>query len=952
MSYLVPLSSISPPDLISFDRDSAVAEIIERIQSNPEWNNIWDGELLQNFSYFIINTFSYLFEKNAEAANRLLRETFITQSKDPLSVINYLSNYSLNLQQNIASEVDIVVRKNDGSSFTKPWTLPPGFRVSASTFAGSGTFEIYNKNTEGKIEYRLPIEIAASNYTTVRAYHGTTKKVTIQLDPLTQREKFIYKLTDTGIIENSIRIFWNENQVSETELPETDSFIVPVKTSIYFPNEVGGVPHYKILYNSDGSASILFGTSRFGGSFTSEGGILTFYYRVGGGSNTGVPRGGINFNTELQIDNYTSATINFYNLIAGGGGGDIEDINEARYYAPHRVGRGRSIVNDIDALNVLNNSVIKHKVKSPMYNTYSVPVLHYYNYIVPNRNWSNFRFPTVSTSDDINIYKNKFEAVLNDFLNLQGIHDGAENNILISYFKNYDFSFIMPYKPILNSSLSVSAFNEDGKEIDRLVWSGNYNAVSQHFPDLPIISAIIKTPGIVPSLGISSNYNSFKFKIDNPTDEIIIPPNSNINNVDYFTTSIPIGTYTVNSQNFNINLANAIDTAIRESDSYYASFPSSVKFCEIDSEGKINLKSLTTGRNSSVKIIVESNSLFSILGLISQKVYAEPQNRTVFKNTSIYDSSKQEVFLKTNFSDWTITKLKTNLVPIWSDPTNKTGPTISFILTDDEGKLIKIRSGSAFTIEAIHNSIVVDTLTYNSVTDTIVYGSTNDNLIFDDSSATINYFDNLTGTIAFKLKDSNRADDEHNYPLDEETLTEIYNDQTIFRLTYEKKQFKFITVSCIPNPYVSEGEALTYHNNLKMSQRKMIGIEPLLKKVNFIPFGIEVVIKVATSYTRQEAIRETLDVIYNNFGYDTMGSSYSIGTGLFQSNLLSTLSGQIKSIKSIRFNYPSVDITDTNEDSYFFLLPTYMIASIENLEKNNTNITGLSLRYAVRVIIE
>ena len=952
MSYLVPLSAIAPPDLISFDRDTAVAEIVERIQSNPEWNNIWDGELLQNFSYFIINTFSYLFEKNAEAANRLLRETFITQSKDPLSVINYLSNYSINLQQNIASEVDIIVRKNDGSSFTKPWTLSAGYAVNANTFGGGSRFEIYNKNEEGKIEYRLPIEIAATNYTTVRAYSGTTKKVSIILDPLTQREKFIYKITDSGIIENSIRVFWNENQVSETELPETDSFIVPVKTSVYFPDSVGGIPHYKILYNSDGSASILFGTVRFGGSFTQNGGTLTFYYRTGGGSNTGVPRGGIDSNIELQIDNYTTATVNFYNLIAGGGGGDLESIDEARYYAPHRVGRGRAIVNDIDALNTLNNSTIKHKVRSPQYNTYSVPILHYHNYIVPSRNWSNFRFPTVSVNDDVNIYRNKFEAVLNDFLNLQGIHDGAENNILISYFKNYDFSFIMPYKPILNSSLSVSAYDDSGKEIDRLSWSGNYNAVSQHFPDPPEISALIASPNVIPSLGISSNYNSFKFKIDNPTDEIVVPPNSNINNVQYFIAYIPIGTYTVNSQNLNINIANAIDTAIRSSDSYYASFPSTLKFCEIGADGKLNIKSLTTGRNSSVRIIVEPNSLLSLMSFISQKVYAEPQNRSVFKNTSLYDSSKQEVFLKTNYTDWNIIDQKYNLVPIWDNPDSKTGPTISFILTDDEGKLIKIRKGSSFTIQAVHNGSLVDTLRFTSITDDTTYGNATESVVFDDSSATINYFDNSNGTLAFKLQDSNRADGEHNYPLDEETLVEIYNDQTIFILNYEKKQFKFITVSCTPNPYISEGEAATYHNNLKTAQKKMIGIEPLLKKVNFIPFGMEVAVKVATTYTRQEAIKETLDVIYNNFGYDTMDSAYTIGTGLYNSNLLSTLSGKIKSIKSIRFNYPNVDKEDIDGNSYYFLLPTSLIASIEALEKTNTQISGMSLNYAVRVIIE
>ena len=122
-NYLKPLSEIKSPDLIQFDRDSLVTEIIERIQADPNWNSIWDGELLHNFSYFIVNTFSYLFSKNAEAANRVLRETFITQAKDPLSIVNYLSNFSLNLKQNTAAMAEVTIRPNAGGSFTNQFSI-------------------------------------------------------------------------------------------------------------------------------------------------------------------------------------------------------------------------------------------------------------------------------------------------------------------------------------------------------------------------------------------------------------------------------------------------------------------------------------------------------------------------------------------------------------------------------------------------------------------------------------------------------------------------------------------------------------------------------------------------------------------------------------------------------------------------------------------------------------
>ena len=57
MATLEHLQDIGFPDLIEFDRNSMIDEIIARIKTHPLWQNSWDGELYQNSTFFIINLF-------------------------------------------------------------------------------------------------------------------------------------------------------------------------------------------------------------------------------------------------------------------------------------------------------------------------------------------------------------------------------------------------------------------------------------------------------------------------------------------------------------------------------------------------------------------------------------------------------------------------------------------------------------------------------------------------------------------------------------------------------------------------------------------------------------------------------------------------------------------------------------------------------------------------------
>lgn len=955
MSYLKPLTELGVPPLVTFDRDSLVAEVVERVQSDPQWSEMWDGELLQNFSYFIVSTFAYMFEKNAESANRTLRENFVLSSKDPQSLVNYLSNYNLSLKQNTPSVVTVRCRPSDGSSFTKSFTFSAGYSVPGTSYSGNTTnYELYYLESNGKVNYRSPLQVNPSNYTNFVAYSGTTVTETYTLDPVLQREKFKYNVTNTNIIEGSLRVYYEYNTPNEVELIETDSFVVsPVYTSS-FPQSVGGVPHYKLLYNPDGSVGVLFGTSRFGGSFTGSGGTLTFVYRVGGGLSSNVPPGGINYTDTVTLDG-VELSVNFFNTFAGGSGTDREDTDEARYYAPYRVGRGRSIVDEVDVLNALRGSCVKHKVLGPVYNTYVVPVLHYNNYVVPKRDFSDFLLPVPENNDTPESYKVIFEAALNDYCNLQGLHDGVENDVLVSFYRATNFSFPLPLKPVLNSSLSLSAYDNSGVEVDRLQYSGNYTSVSENYPDEPSVSASLVTPNSVPALGVTNGNNTFRFKVDSLPSTSSVPSGSTVLSATYYEVSVPPGTYSLDSNNKNTSLAEAMNSAVRSADPYYNSFPSTSKFVYVNSDGKFVFSSLITGSSSTVQLYVPTGSLLSTLGYNEEKVYANPQSRKVFLQTSLYNSETETVFVSLNNSDWSSSQLLYDLVPPWASGTVLTGPTLSFNLVDDDNKTLVLQEGVPLTVEAVQNSTVVDTVTFSSVLSTVEnYGSSSTGLVFDDTNPQTCSLQYSTSTLTLKLTNSNGTEGSYSYPTEEDGLTEYYNQSTVFRVSYAKKVYNFITVSFNPNPYHQESEALGFQQLLTGNGKKQMLVEPLLKKVNYVPYSVQAFVKPSVGYTKQQAVVTVRNALYEKYVYDNSNVNVNVGTGYSVQEFTSTLNNKqlYPEVQSVRFVLPPSDVVDATGNSYYFLLPEVVLLNLSTHESTYPQISGFSNYYSVRVASE
>lgn len=948
-SFLTKLTEIGTPNLIEFDRDALSDEIVSRIKSDPNWSSLWDGELLQNASYMIINVFSYLFSKNAEAANRLLREVFLTEARDPRSISNILTSYGVSIKQNTASLVPVSVTSITGGYFVTSFSLPPGFRLTGKNINGSDVvFELYNSDPldSTKINYGSTITVNAGIKNIINAYSGSTSIETFNIDASIQREKFIYKIPTTDIIEGSIRVYFQYGNSNETELISTETFVVPPIPSPDFPD---GIPHYKIQYYLDGSCDLIFGTKTFGGYFPNDC-TITVFYRSGGGSLSNISLFGINQTLSVvPVGLFAPISILFRNETSGGGGSDREDINEAQFYGPHRVGRGRAIVDDKDALNELVSSTIKHSVVSPKYSTdNTVPILHYWNYIVPERDFNSFIFPTPNFTDTASSYRITFERALDKFLNLDGIHDGEENNILFTTYDSSSSIFAasgftsldntLSKRPPLNGTLKVQAYDRYNKNIDTLEWSGNYSG-NTNSPDQLSFSAT-KVFNNDSSIIITAGSNDqFIFKVDD--------------NGSNQTLSISPASYTPES------LATALNV-LAGNKNYFSV-----------SSGKIVMSSLTKGETSSLTLnhlgvgTPSYNFLYNTLKGTKEYIDASPQNSRVFNSSTNFDFVNSTINFKFNpkvTSQTTSFQTYYGVITSWPSTSSDTGPTLTISLKDFNDKIIYTPQGTDVTVTLYNGSGQARSqLTFSNIS----YSSTNSGSSTTVGSVVTNPFDTinnynwLTGEVTFKMIDDPIGTTvggvtTYSFPKDTSTggTTNHYDTSFYFTISYVEKNWQYITTTYTPDPYIAEGEALVKLNSLKGEGKRMMGIEPILKRVKFTPVLLSVTTTPTTGKSKNDVIVPTKNLIYTYFSYNNTNKDMQIGEAFSVIKTQSLLNDRLlnPNIAFAQITYLSVASCDPNE--YQFILPIDFIERIKNFELNNSvgiDLTGLSSYYEPKV---
>ena len=785
MAELTLLSEIQAPSLINFNTNEIIDEVIDRIQRHPEWNELWNGELKQSALYVIINIFAYLFSKNAEASNRLIRENFILLARDPNNITNLMSNYGLRVRSNTHSIANVNAVRTDGAVLTTDLVLPssPGAPFSINTtgtVGGSINFEIYDKDSNGKIDYFKRVFLRAGYANNLIAYSGTTVLENIEIDSQEKKEKFVYFLKNSPVIEDSIKVYYfYENE--RIELFETDSFSKAIfGDADRFP---GGQPFYKLTYNSAGEATIIFGTQFFGGSFPkNEYGALEVFYRVGGGSSSNVGNGAINFTSIISNISFT-----FTNNGDSGGGVNVEDFDLAKFYAPMRVGRGKQIVDEKDSLLALAGMAVKHKVLSPQYsilpNKNSVPILHYFNYIVPNRDFDAFTLPTPTTTDTTESYELSMRAALNEFLNLSKIHDGpVVNEIISDVYTENNIQYSLVYKPILSGTLTASAYDHYNDEIDRLVYSSSYYG-EVNINDKNTSTAKLKSyMRITDSVFSLTNRNEFDFEMDGYLLQIVIPNQINGINIQYNSPSSLAET--INNliiQKIKDSWATAQPLLLIPSGQNYITLSYNYFYYE---NNYFVLNSPAIGANSNLKIIIDDtetarNRFLTLIKFIGSSniirfTNAIPESRKIFLDDSNFNYTNNSLEIKLNLDDIDRTKTLEDMIS-WPDRNSNIGPTLSYALRDDNLKNIFLKQNTDVNLE-IYDSFGVlrDRVLYEGVAPQINTPGfrqvvdkngeiiTAQQEIFKDSVITNGvysgtYFDYDNSTVYFILED---ADDE------------------------------------------------------------------------------------------------------------------------------------------------------------------------------------------------
>ena len=731
---LRPLSTVKFPDLINFDRQTLIDEIVYRMKQDPNWSSLYDGDLYQNASQVVMHFFGYLFEKNAHSANKIVKENFLNQAFSERAIYDNLNQMRINARQN--TEATTTISGTINSGLLNDTLFIPKFLALPATNLNNQPifFELIKKDDDGSYNYIDNIVIEPGNFLrdtfTLTVYSGTTFEIETQIEDETL-ENFTININQKDIIENSITLYYKDVNGNMFKLLKTDTFLVEpyitTQTMSVFPD---GVPHYMTQYIENGMANVKFGSKEFGGCFTQnhiEGSIVVFG-RYGGGSYDNVLAG--NIQTTLNLTLYGSKTINvtFTNITSATGGSDRETTDYIKIYGPLRYGRGTSIIDKPDAQAALQRYIIKHEIASPEFSELqnNVPLLHAFHYIVPKRSFTDFIFPEVLSSDTLETYVTKFLLSIGEFCNVQGTHNSAITDEFVTEFVHnddgYNFSHILANKYALSSSLSATAWDYKNQLKDHIIFEGNYptnlsvaSRTSQSHATVQTInfSYLTLTNGVNNKIKFSFNGQPFVFDILLTTgNRSAYEIASDIQN--------GIVNYILNDP-----IANQLFFTYRS-----LIFCKSVLVNEETGESYITLISPTTGLNSTVEIIdngypQSANSLYTLLG-IEEKIYrAALETGLVFAPSNLFFYNTNEISFLINedffnieeqhpFSDYPYLDINQTF-----NTTVQEGPVVAFLLTEENPEdLVQIQEGSDIIVEIYtdaNETTLVDIIAFNNI---------------------------------------------------------------------------------------------------------------------------------------------------------------------------------------------------------------------------------------------
>lgn len=784
----IMLSQIEPPELIAFDRSQYISEMVSRLQQHPDWDENYNGLLFHDATTMMMYLYAFVAEKNAESFDRKLREVWLDSCLSERATVNTLNEMNIVLQQNTESVV-MLEGVFQNIYVTQPFTIPNDTLILANGLDSQTTaFEIIKKDENGDYDYFNDVEInpgqnLKSFY--VAAYSGQSFRYVFELD-MTTKENFQITVPYRPIIQDSIQVYFYLNgayfRLTEDTLEGTGKIITGV-----FPD---GAPKYNIKYTYDNKAVIYFGSQNFGGAFTDAHmlGSVVVYGRYGGGEATNIPAYTLDQIVEVDIGIGDYTNIRFRNIEDAGGGSDAEDISVAKVYAPMRRGRGKQIVDKVDAETALMNRVVKHEIESPTYafeQTNSVPLLHQFHYIVPLRDFATFTWPDVDPDDDTESYSELFVDTLTNFLNVKGTHASAVSNELVTEFTYYGNTYniltALKSKYIFSDTLYLTAYNENDEAIDKIVFEGNYPITNTIFNKYEYTRAIVYSKSFadvtvtVTSDPSGRSNNKFMIKYDDEEYDFAI--------------TLSAGTYSASvlAQALQDKIIELIETdfdpAIIGRTSNFWVVRNTHKFVEFDTETEvIQFISPKYSKESKVKITGNSGTaeanLCEDLG-ITPGTYRATRSNLVFNGEASYfkyDTSDMFISIETgdmnHEEDFTVDPSQ--------DPSSSQGPIVNLTLYDyvlEHNQMFQ--SGTTITVEAWGSGTRKDSVQFKNITPYVdeLKGSGGTNwtgAVFQDSGS--NIFTYSTANLQLQLKNPTSTQTAYSQSFDPITKIDIYKD--------------------------------------------------------------------------------------------------------------------------------------------------------------------------------
>jgi hypothetical protein len=457
----MPVSSIQLQELKSIDFTKTALsdiqqEIIDFIINHPQHGDNFDNFFESDSGRMLLDTFAYIVKKLIVRADLIANEAYPATAQQDSSIIKVLKLIGYELRSFTQGQVFINVAFPQGRPAAEV-NLGTEFGLETTDLAGNPvTFYL---RQDGPKDYFNPVKIPldvdgeAKTGLILNGYSGELRIDNIDREDVITKDVEIYTLNETPVVQDSVRVFYQDELGGTVEATQVDSFFNIAADATF----VGYVVHY----DEFNGAFVEFGDSDLV-EVLPDNKNLQIYYTIGGGGSHNVVENVLNISDSFVVPTITgneTVVIDFSNPGKGFGGKDPETVQEAKRTAPLSLRTINRCVTEEDyAILLARQGLVMHsQILSPDDNRLyfpadsEIPLFHVFIYVTINR--------TITQMSDLLLSKqvnNTGRLIGGDsfdilsFLKVRRIV-GIENVLRPNVFTRLFFNITIEYNSFLDS---------------------------------------------------------------------------------------------------------------------------------------------------------------------------------------------------------------------------------------------------------------------------------------------------------------------------------------------------------------------------------------------------------------------------------------------------------------------------------------------------------------------